>query len=84
MTPTYKEYMTHKAEMKKSNEESRKRNNQIVNDKIIRLSTTTSNTITNMTDAYSQVRNSGHRPTKEEIDYLRFSSGSYVDMEPEN
>jgi hypothetical protein len=37
--------------------------------------------IPNMNDAYSAVRNSNHKPTPEEIDFLRFTSGSFVDCE---
>ena len=83
MTPIYREYMLHKAKMENSADATQKRNSEIINDKVMRLGRTTSNGITNMRDAYSQVRNSGHTPTPEEIDYIRFSSGSFVDKEPD-
>jgi len=84
MTPTYKEYIIHQAKMKQSNLDAHNRNNQIINDKVIRQGTTTDNSITNMTSAYNQVRNSGYTPSPEEISYRRFSSGSFLDMEPKD
>jgi hypothetical protein len=36
-------------------------------------------TIPDMTDDYSKVVNSGHKPSPEEINYRRFTSGSWVD-----
>ena len=49
------------------------------NKDLIDKSSTRHDTIPNMTDAYSQVVNSGHKPTPEEIHYRRFTSGSWVD-----
>ncbi|MFP6710538.1 MAG: hypothetical protein VB913_02440 [Rhodospirillales bacterium] len=83
MANIYREYMRHKAKMELSNDATQKRNSEIINDNVMRHGTTTSNGITNMADAYSQVRNSGHTPTPEEIDFRRFTSGSYVDKEPD-
>ncbi len=84
MTPVYREYMLHKAKMNNTNEELRKRNSEIINDKVIRNGMTQGLQITNMSDAYSLVRNSSHTPSPDEINYRRFSSGSFVDKEPEN
>jgi len=44
--------------------------------------TTRTNPIPDMTDAYAKVRNSNHIPTEGEIHLRRFTSGSYVDMNP--
>ena len=81
MTPVFREYMIHKAKMEQSVDTSNKKNTSIINDKVMRLGRTTNNGITNMTSAYNQVRNSGHTPTEAERDFLRFTSGSFVDKE---
>lgn len=83
MTPVYREYMLHKAKMEKSSAQTKRINNQIINDRVMHLGTTTDKRIPNMVDAYSQVRDSNHTPTPEEIDFRRFTSGSYVDKEPD-
>ena len=69
MTPVYREYMLHKAKMNNTNEELRKRNSEIINDKVIRNGMTQGLQITNMSDAYSLVRNSSHTPSPAEINY---------------
>ena len=84
MTPTFRQHMIHKAKMKQSKLDAQNRNNQILNDKVLRQGKTSDNSITNMSNAYNQVRNSGYRPTPDEISYRRFTSGTYVDMEPDD
>ena len=79
MTPTEREYMIHKAKMNRQSQDVSRRNAEIINNKVMRSGTTTDRRIPNMRDAYSSVRNSNHKPTPEEIDFLRFTSGSYVD-----
>ena len=79
MTPVEREYMIHKAKMNQKSEDAFKRNAEIVNKKVMRNGTTTDNRIPNMRAAYSSVQNNNHQPTPEEIDFLRFTSGSYVD-----
>lgn len=79
MTPVEREYMIHKAKMNQKTEEAFKRNAEIANNNVMRKGTTADNRIPNMKNAYSAVRNTNHQPTPEEIDFLRFTSGSYVD-----
>ena len=81
MTPVEREYMIHKAKMNQKSEDAFKRNAEIINNKVMRSGTTTDRRIPNMRDAYSSVRNSNHQPTEEEINFLRFTSGSFVDCE---
>ena len=50
------------------------------NKSLMDQTSTRHNTIPDMKDAYSQVVNSGHKPTPEEIHYRRFTSGSWVDI----
>ena len=79
MTPTEREYMIHKAKMNQQSQNAKSRNAEIINNKVMRNGTTTDNRIPNMRNAYSSVRNNDHQPTPEEIDFLRFTSGSFVD-----
>ena len=79
MTPVEREYQIHLAKRKQENQNAQIRNAEIVNKKVMRNGTTTDNRIPNMLAAYSSVKNNNHQPTPEEIDFLRFTSGSYVD-----
>ena len=56
-------------------------NRDLVNRKLDQSMTTRATSIPDMRSAYEQVRNSGHKPTPEEIHFRRFTSGSYVDSE---
>jgi hypothetical protein len=79
MTPTEREYQIHLAKRNQQSQDASRRNAEIINNKVIRIGTTTDKRIPNMNDAYSAVRNSNHQPTEEEKNFLRFISGSYVD-----
>jgi hypothetical protein len=79
MTPTEREYQIHLAKRNQQSQNAQIRNAEIINKKVMRKGTTTDNRIPNMRDAYSSVRSNDHQPTPEEIDFLRFTSGSYVD-----
>ena len=79
MTPTEREYQIHLAKRNQQSQNAQIRNAEIMNKKVMRNGTTTDNRIPNMRDAYSSVRNNNHQSTPEEIDFLRFTSGSYVD-----
>jgi len=81
MTPTEREYMIHKSKMNQETENAKLRNAEIINNKVMKNGITTDRRIPNMRDAYTSVRNNNHQPTPEEIDFLRFTSGSYVDCE---
>mgnify|MGYP001418747401 CR=1 FL=1 len=56
-------------------------NRDVVNKKLDKSMTTRSTGIPDMRLAYNQVKNSGHKPTPEEIHFRRFTSGSYHDSE---
>ena len=79
MTPVEKEYHIFKAQQNQRSEDDRKRNRDIINDTVMKNGITTDRRITNMSDAYSEVRNNNHQQTEEEKDFIRFTSGSYVD-----
>ena len=79
MTPTEKEYQIHLAKRNQQSQNAKLRNAEIINNKVMRNGTTTDNRIPNMRNAYSSVRSNDHHPTPEEIDFLRFTSGSFVD-----
>ena len=79
MTPTEREYQIHLARRNQRSLDSEKVNREIVNNKVMKNGITADKRIPNMRDAYSSVRNSNHKPTEQEIDFLRFTSGTYVD-----
>ena len=79
MTPVEREYQIHLAKRKQETQNAQIRNAEIMNKKVMRNGTTTDNRIPNMRNAYSSVRSNDHQPTPEEIDFLRFTSGSFVD-----
>ena len=79
MTPVEREYHLFKAKQNQQSDDERKRNRDIVNGNVMRKGITTDRRIPNMRDAYTSVRNSNHEQTEEEKDFLRFTSGSYVD-----
>lgn len=63
-------------EVKKKRQDSRDAENKL----LMKRTTTTTNPIPDMTDAYSKVMNSGYTPTEEEIHYRRLTSGRVMDM----
>ena len=76
------QYMRQKA-IDRNNNELKVSNNTTKNsNELIDKSTTKFGSVTNMTDAYQAVRNSNHIPTDGEIHLRRFTSGSYVDINP--
>ena len=79
MTPTEREYQIHLAKRNQQSQDAKLRNAEIINNKVMRNGITTDMRIPNMRDAYTSVRNNNHQPTPSEIDFLRFTSGSYVD-----
>tara|TARA_R110001592_G_scaffold164243_3_gene398297 strand:- start:321 stop:569 length:249 start_codon:yes stop_codon:yes gene_type:complete len=79
MTPVEREYQIFKAKQNQQSDDDRKRNRDIVNGNVMRKGITTDKRIPNMKDAYTSVINSNHVQTEQEKDFLRFTSGSYVD-----
>ena len=79
MTPVEREYQIFKAKQNQQSDNDQKRNRDIVNGNVMRKGITRDKRIPNMRDAYTSVRNSNHVQTNQEKDFLRFTSGSYVD-----
>ena len=77
--PFHLQYMREKAKLKQKEELRQQNNRNISYDKLDRSVQTRTSTIPNMTSAYTQVRNSGHTPTEEEIHFRRLTSGRILD-----
>ena len=65
-----------KTEMERKLREVRDRENALLNQQM-----QMNKPAPNMKDAYAQVRAKNYQPTQTEIEYRRFSSGSWIDNE---
>ena len=77
--PFQLQYMREKAKQKREEELRQQKNRSISYEKFDSSVQTKTSTIPDMSSAYTQVRNSGHTPTEEEIHFRRFTSGSLMD-----
>ena len=77
--PFQLQYMREKAKQKREEELRQQKNRSISYEKFDSSVQTKTSTIPDMSSAYTQVRNSGHTPTEEEIQFRRFTSGSLMD-----
>ena len=76
------QYLRQKALDKKGSELKNSNNTNHTNNDFMKKYSTKVNSITDMSSAYAEVRNSNHIPTEGEINLRRFLSGSYMDTNP--
>jgi len=76
------EYLISKSREQKSQNDKNHQSVQMKNQRMIDSQQTKHEKIVDMKSAYQRVIDKNHKPTPEEINYRRFTSGSYVDKEP--